>query len=411
MKKYVRIGAKYFLPLPLRAKYFLPLLVLWVLTGCASLSKLVEKHQYDKAVAKGMNLFKNPNQRKAEDVQAMETAYNELVKRDLAMVQHLKDENREENWTRINGVYKTIEGRQAAVQTISPLVDETGRKANFNFVNVRAELNESTAKSAELYYNKGVQLLNESFAQNDRFKAREAYAQFQQMEQYDKNFKDGQAQKQNAKEQGMTSVLLGVVNSSGRNFANFNFVDTLYMGKPFENSEWIRYVRQDAGKPIHYHITVTVQSATATPNTNDNLDTTQIAMVQDGVEYVRDANGQLVLDAQGNPTTKPKMVKVSNVTRITRQHKTATITALVDILDRGTQKSLGQQAVSASKTFEHFTAKMISGDPRAHSADIQAKIKAMAVAFPADDELILQALPRLAKPTKDFIGTKVGSIK
>lgn len=380
------------------------------LSACANLSKLVEKKKYDKAIDVATNRFKNSSKRDPADVTALETAFNQAMDKDLKMIQYLKDENREENWLRVNDTYKKIGARQQKVQSVSPVVDDNGRRAAFNFINVEAEMSESTAKSAELFYNKAVKLLNEAISSGNRFKAREAFQEFVNMEKYDKNFKDGQALKANALERGKTNVLLQWADNTGKGV--FMQADSLFPKTLFTDSEWIFYHQQAAGKTLHYTVNLTLKSTSVTPNTNDSREFTEAARIQDGVEYVRDSNGQLVLDSKGDPVTAPKMVDVSCVVKEIRHHKTATLTAVASITDHtADNKVTAQQGISSNGLFEHFTANIVSGDPRAASATTNQRLKNRPPAFPTDEAVIFLAVPNIYAPFRSFFAANKAVIK
>lgn len=395
----------------MKTTYFALLLAaLCFLSACANLSKLVEKKKYEKAIDVATNRFKNSSKRDPADVTALETAFNQALDKDLKMIQYLKDENREENWLRINDTYKKIGSRQQKVQSVSPVVDDNGRRAVFNFINVEAEMSESTAKSAELFYNKAVKLLNESISSGDRLKARDAFQEFVNMEKYDKNFQDGQALKANALERGKTNVYVQWVDNTGKGV--FMNADSLFPKTLFTDSDWVFYHRQAGGKTLHYTVNLTLKSTNITPNTNDSREFTETASIQDGVEFVRDSNGQLVLDSKGDPVTTPKMVDVSCVVKEIRHNKTATLTAVATITDHSANNNvIAQQGISSNGLFEHFTANILSGDPRAASAATNEKLKNRPPTFPTDEAVIYLAAPNMYAPFRSFFATHKAKIK
>lgn len=395
----------------MKTTYFALLLAaLCFLSACANLSKLVEKKKYEKAIDVATNRFKNSSKRDPADVTALETAFNQALDKDLKMIQYLKDENREENWLRINDTYKKIGSRQQKVQSVSPVVDDNGRRAVFNFINVEAEMSESTAKSAELFYNKAVKLLNESISSGDRLKARDAFQEFVNMEKYDKNFQDGQALKANALERGKTNVYVQWVDNTGKGV--FMNADSLFPKTLFTDSDWVFYHRQAGGKTLHYTVNLTLKSTNITPNTNDSREFTETARIQDGVEFVRDSNGQLVLDSKGDPVTTPKMVDVSCVVKEIRHNKTATLTAVATITDHSANNNvIAQQGISSNGLFEHFTADILSGDPRAASAATNEKLKNRPPTFPTDEAVIYLAAPNMYAPFRSFFATHKAKIK
>ncbi|MCH2043708.1 MAG: hypothetical protein MK212_06160 [Saprospiraceae bacterium] len=359
-----------------------------LLAACSSPQKLVEKKKYDKAVHVLVKKFSKGGEKSRADVRSLETAFNEATTKDLKMVNYLKEEERDENWERITNYYDQIKTRQKSVQSISPLVASDGYKANFKFVDVDADAEQSKEKTAEVKYKEGKQLFDEAIQKNDRFIARKAYAKFVEMEKFKANYQDGQHLKATSKELGFTNVLLEWTNNSGKTI-NYDLGVMLYDHDAFKDEEWTRYTNDvNKGWNYHYKINTTIDIIEISADREKVSTYTDKKEIEQGVEYVKDENGELVKDENGDPLTQPKMVEKTCIIEKISQEKVADLTGSIFLFDTQNNEQLHTAPLNSQHLFKHEYATVQSGDSSAASEATTLLLQNKELPFPTETEMI-----------------------
>lgn len=377
--------------------------------ACSSPQKLVEKKKYDKAIQVLVKRFSKGGEKKTEDVKTLETAFNEATAKDLKMVKYLKDEQRDENWERIANYYEKIKTRQKSIQTISPLVANDGYKANFEFVDVDADAERSKEKTAEVKYKEGKKLFDEAMEKDDRFIARKAYAKFLEMENFKADYQDGQHLKVTAKELGFTNVLLEWANNSGKTI-NYDLGVMLYDHDAFKDEEWTRYTGDaNNGWNYHYKLRTTVDVINISADREKGTSYTDKKEIKQGVEYLKDEDGKLLTDANGDPLTKPKMVEKTCTIDKTTQGKVADLTGSVLLFDTKTNEQLHTAPITSQHIFQHEYAVMKTGDSRAASEATALLLKNEAAPFPTETEMVDAACNLIVPMVQEECNTNVMS--
>ena len=89
-----------------------------------------------------------------------------------------------------------------------PIIDDNGKQADINLVNIDQLLDESEQNALAYLYTKGSSLLIEANAESNRMKAREAYEVFMQLRSIERGYKDIEEKIITALEFGRTIVLI-----------------------------------------------------------------------------------------------------------------------------------------------------------------------------------------------------------
>lgn len=363
---------------------------LLLFTSCGSAAKNVDQGDFDEAIDLVLNRMTGRKKIKTEWVVTLEEAFAKATDRDMAVVNRLKMENRAENWPKIYDVYRTIRLRQERISNYLPIISVDGRKADFRFVRVDALELEAKEKAAAYYYDRALELLQRA-REGDRLAARAALEQLNDIDRYYQNYRQKASLKEQAIELGTTYLLIDV-NNQAPVVLPMGFTEALLeLSEEQLDRDWrVYHTRPVVDLDYDYQVVLTLLDLATTPDQVAERSYEQRATVEDGWEYVLDANGNVSKDSTGNDIKRPKEIEV--VARVLEvvQTKSAALSAAMEVVDARTGARVDREELTASARFENFAA-TFEGDERALDETARKKIGNRPVAFPTDAQLMLEA--------------------
>jgi len=118
--------------------YPVTLILIFILGGCGSSKKHLERGNYDAAIDKAVRqLRKDPGDNK--QVNILERSYGIANEQDNERIRFLKMEGRPENWDEIYLLNKRLADRQSLVRTVTPL-NAGGGSLEFPYVDYMPEM-------------------------------------------------------------------------------------------------------------------------------------------------------------------------------------------------------------------------------------------------------------------------------
>jgi len=366
-------------------------------TSCQSAAKMVDFGNYDKAISFTAKKLSGKKKKKTKFTEPLAEAFHKANARDLNTIKTLKQEGRPENWDRINALYSDIQKRQNKITPLLPLTDENGYDLTFNFVRVGDFLNESKEKAAEFHYATAKRLLNRAEA-GDRFAAREAYDALKKTEKHYRNYKDKTALQQRALDLGTTYVLVEVKNNSRTALPrNFERAITAFTTRDM-NSHWkVYHAREKKGLAYDYKVIMNLRDIVVSPSYVKEREYVDDKEIEDGFDYVLDANGNVMKDTSGNDIKIPRKVLIKARVFETFQQKEARVAGQLEFYDVNEREIIRRENIAADALFENY-ASTFDGDKRALSPNSKKRIGNRPLPFPADADLLLDAAESL-KPT------------
>lgn len=376
------------------------ILIATIIVSCTSSEKLMNKGKYEAALRKSAkNIKKNPT--KMDEVYVFNESYDFLFKRDLNLVNNLKAEGNAANWERIYAVYRQMKERQHLANTLPPV----GIK--ITQMDFDAEINNAKTNASEYAYTKGMEYLNK----NDRFEARKAYSEFLKVKKFDANFKDVNQKINEAKALGTTNVLFGLQNSAGMPLPESFIQNIMSLDLNTYNKDWTHYDKYaDTTKQYHYAVTLNIKLVEVTPDNVKENNYTETKEVEDGWQYVLDANGNVKKDSLGNDIKVPKYKTISCQIKEVTQSKAARITGALEYFDLSTNQKIKSEPVTAEALFNHTYA-TANGDLNALKPATKNKLNIQPVPFPTSEALILQSAETIKPIVVDALNKNKALIK
>jgi len=384
------------------------IIIVFLLAGCASQTKLLQRGDYDSLINKTVNnLVKKPDSH--EDAKMLDRAYSLANERDQERARYLRVEGTPNTWDELLGLYSAMKNRQTLVRTVLPLHID-GRTVQYEYVDYDNLIVEAKRKAADYYYAHGKKILeNES-----KESYRQAYAEFTRAKTYSGgSYLDLDRLITETKYKGMSRVLFAVVNRSMINLPE-EFSNGLIAVNATElNSEWVEFYTRDHQNDIEYdyYVNIILQAVNVTPDLTKDTDIIEKKTIEDGFEYVLDAKGNVMKDTAGNDIKIKKYKDIQCTVIETRQTKECQINGEVEFISTYPATSLlKRQPIAAGTNFDHLSARAI-GDVNALSEERKAQVAVKPLPFPSDIQMIIDCTEALKNSIYEAVRYNRGLIR
>jgi len=373
---------------------FLAFFAVLFLANCGpSIKTLKETGDYDGAIDRAMNRLVGKGKKNPRYVADLAASFNRANAADLDRAKRMISGGTT-LWTRVHSIYASIDRRQQKVRPLVPLVDKNGKEARLNFVNVVPLLNEAADEAAAQLYEEGSRLLDRG-RRGNKEAARGAWDAFESIGNYSINYKDTQRLQREAAELGTLYITVEMKNESGA-FLPRGFNERLLaiQASAMDDRWRVFDANRQAGRDYDYIARIAIRDIQVSPERAQERQYIDEEEIEDGEEYVLDANGNVAKDSLGNDITRPRVVIVrANVIEV-YQSKSAIVSGSFELYDLRERRVVDQDALTAEAIFENY-ASTFDGDRRALSADSRRRIGNQPARFPTNEQMILDAADAL----------------
>ncbi|MEA1896402.1 MAG: hypothetical protein U9N53_01915 [Bacteroidota bacterium] len=360
-------------------------LAIFLLSGCGSSKKQLQKGNYDSAIQKAVKkLMKNPNSDK--DIEALDKSYMLANERDNDRIQYLKREGKPENWEEIVQTYERLLRRQQKVRPVLPL-ELNGRSINYPQIDYDHEIIEAKHQAAQFFFAHGQKLMSNQ----NKESYRQAYYEFLKVKQYWGDYENIDALIGESRYLGMSRAIVTVENFTHLKLPT-EFTDQLLAVSPQDlDTEWVEFFTRDLNKDINYnyHIKINLKIIAVSPDNIKETDRLEKKTIENGFSYALDPNGNVMKDTAGNDIKIIKYKDISCSLIETAQSKSSHIEGNVEIYELNPAKLMRNDPIGADSHFEHFSARAI-GNQDALSPESLAMVESDPLPFPSDEEMIFQ---------------------
>lgn len=356
-----------------------------LLAGCGSTTKKLQQGNYDAVIDRTVKkLIRKPD---AKDAAEMDRAYQMANERDYERIRFLKMENNPDSYDEIFSRYNMLKERQRKVRTVTPLTVE-GKTYSYDYVDYDAEMVEAKRKAADYFYNNGKGLLENALQKADY---RDAYFQLMKASEYS----GGQYEQideliYEARFKGISRVIVEVTNLAPLQLPQQVEDDLISFDTRGLDNEWTEYhfKHLDEDADYDYMVLVKLLQINVSPDGVKDTDHVFNKKVEDGFEYVLDANGNVMKDTAGNDIKLQKFKDITCTLVETQQFKSVEIRGEVEILAMNPERLIQKEPFGATNQFEHSSARAI-GDLGALTEEALRKTQQERIPFPTDVEMVM----------------------
>jgi len=374
---------------------FFFLFAMVLIVGCVSPNKLVETGNYDAALSVAINRLAGKDKKKEIYVRALETAFSKVTYSDLDEIDRLKRNGRPEDWPQIYDLYMRLRRRQQQIQPLLPLVSKEGYQAQFSLTQTADLEQEAKEKSAEFFYTRAQNQLEQARKYGDKTAARRAYDDFNRTSTYFDNYRDRTALMREAEFLGTTFILVNVENRAPVILPAGLEQELLSISFRDLNDRWrVFHAARQNDLNYDFKITMELQDLFVSPEAVKEREYIDQKEVQDGFNYVLDAKGNVRKDTAGNDIKVPRMVKIQAFVNEVYQNKVAAVRGRLTFFDYHSNSFLETRPLNAESVFENYAA-TFRGDQRALCDQSRQRIGNRPLPFPDNATMLLEAARRL----------------
>jgi hypothetical protein len=367
--------------------YIQIVLVALVMHACIGANYYLKKGNYDAAINFAVQKIRNNPKKADKHILALEEAWKIERTGIIERIAFLKLDGSPESWVEIHNLYAEIDGYQSAMKPYLPLfINKEFRNADIEIIDVKVELIDAKMKAASFMYAKGEELL----AKDSKMYAREAFLHFQKVKEYYGSFKDVDTKIDEAYNKGQNHILLEYSNHSQLIIPQEFMNNLSRINETSLNTTWTKYYLNSNDRTAYdYLIEVYVSNFDIGPEQLNNTSYIDEKKVQDGFQYVLDANGNVAKDSLGNDLKEPAFKNISAKVFRTEQTKIGVLSGVVQY-KKGNGTVFQNFPYQESLVFRNFFA-TYQGDPKALSNDSKKIIGGQALAFPSNLQMVMDA--------------------
>lgn len=355
-----------------------------VITSCQSSKKMMTTGNYDAAINKSVKqLRKKPDSPK--DAEILDRAYKLANEQDLERVKFLEREGNSNNYEEVFAIYSRLKNRQSNVRTVLPLT-VNGRQVNYEYVDYDAKIIEAKRIAAEYFYGHGQELMKNGTKEAYR----QAYDEMVKAQDYSGGmYPELNELIEDARQRGISRVLVRVNNLTHLKLDPLFEQDLLEIDTRNLETDWVEFHFKDLDENIayDYDVLVNLEMITVSPDEVSEKDQLYKKKVEDGFEYVLDANGNVMKDTAGNDIKLTKYKTLQCTMIETHQFKSVRIDGNVEILSHNPEKLIRKEPIGAEHIFDHASARAV-GDIDALDDEALSMLDMEAIPFPTDFEMI-----------------------
>jgi hypothetical protein len=392
---------------PIQIFAFLAIFLL-MMPSCKSVDNLIESGNYEETIALAQRRLTGKQKKNPKYVAALEDAFNRVTAEDMAKARRMS-ESGNTDWARVHSIYGQIQRRQDALEPLLPLVDKNGYQATFRFARVGGLMTEAAEKAANQYYGEANELLAAGRA-GDKAAARQAYSTFNQIKRFRNNYRNANALALEAEELGRVYIAVSMANESGGYLPRGFEQELLRVRTSNMNDRWRTYdFNAVAGRDYDYNARIVIRNIQVSPERISERSYIDEQEINDGREYVLDANGNVAKDSLGNDITRVRRITVrADVTEVL-QTKSAIVSGSLVLYDNVNRRIVDEEELTAEAIFENY-ASTFRGDRRALSSSTRRRIGNRPVQFPSNEALILDAAEVLKPQLQDRLANSYRTI-
>lgn len=374
-------------------------LVAIILHACIGANYYVKQGNYDAAINVAVQKIRNNPKKADKHIVALEQAWKIERTSILERIGFLKIEGSPESWVEIHALYAEIDAYQNRIKPFLPLfIKKEFRNADIEIIDVKLELVDAKMKAASFMYAKGEELLGK----DSKLQAREAFLHFQKVKEYYGSFKDVDSKIEEAYNKGQNHILLAYSNHSQMIIPQEFMNNLSRINESSLNTTWTKYhLNANDRAAYDFLIEVHVTNVDLGPEQVNNTSYVDQKQVQDGFQYVLDANGNVAKDSLGNDMKEPAFKNISAKVFRTEQTKVGFLAGEVQY-KKGNGTVFQSFPYQESLVFKNFFA-TYQGDVKALSNDSKKIIGGQALPFPSNLQMVMDASEIIKNKTYGLI--------
>ena len=354
------------------------ILLLSVPAFAQSPAKLIEKQEYDKAIAYCVDKLENEKGNKEKLYPSLKTAYDEANRQDLETVIQLKSTGSPSMWTDVYQGYLRLQQRYILVSQIEGKLQSD--HVNIQFTDYSKDLEASRQNAIAYLYAHSVSLLKTG----EKLDAALAYVELLHLSRIQQDYKNVELLMRQAIGGSANLAWLDIRNVSKSTLSPDFIAGIEDFSLNYKEKQYLDYVvKPQPGQDYSLTLSVRIKSVVATPGTVSEKEYTASHKNPESFENAYDDDAKKEEDKKHPDYNKCKIKEVYQV-------KSATIKGTLSYIDSQSGQVLYQVPITARALFENKTA-TAEGDMFACPPEVYELLDVQKKKFPTNGEMITKA--------------------
>lgn len=373
--------------------------------SCSSVKntqQAINSGDYDKAIHIAVkNLTKNKSKKSNQPyVVMLEEAFQKATERDLNRIDFLKKDQNSDNLETVYKLYTNLKNRQETIKALLPIpILATGKNAVFKMNNYDTNIIQYKDKTSEYLYGNAKTL----FLNNNKFDYRKAYEDLNYIDQINPNYRDIRNLKNTAHARGIDYVFVSMKNETDKVVPKRLEEDLLNFDTYGLNDFWTVYhTVKESIITYDFALELNLRDIQVSPERISEKEFIKEKQVKDGFTYALDADGNQIIDSEGNKVKVDKFINVRCELYRFTQSKAAKVTGQVKFIDNQSSQVIQVFPIESEFVFEHVYANY-RGDRRALARSFFDLTNLKDVPFPTNEQMIYDAGTDLKGRLKNII--------
>lgn len=355
--------------------------------SCVSPAKLVLNGEYDSAINALVKKV-NKTEPKQKNLELLERAFHNANQEDFDRIKFLKLSGEPGGWPEIFYRYQAMETRQRIIAVLPEAVKSS---IHYKPLNFQQDMVSAKLRAQEYLSAKVKSLL----ASSERSDARHAMELLDELQKLSPDYPEVQNLRRQAVLQATEKVLIVFENKSGNSLPAKAEAEIMRISVGGLDESLLKFdVVRRKDIDYDYLVKVSLREIEISPERVDRRHYTEKREIMDGMQPVRDSNGNIVLDSTGKVVEEPRFRMIEARVHETLLEKTLELSGELIFSDLRNHRDIGQIAVAAGSYFRHRFA-IVNGDLRACSPEVNALMQAGPKHFPDDQPMLMEAATQL----------------
>jgi hypothetical protein len=355
------------------------------LMGCNVPQKHFKNGNYDRAIETAVVKIRKKPAAANKFGDIVLRSYNIQRNRIMDRTRLLASQNNPNAHLEAYKLFVQLDYLQKEIATILPMKIH-GKQADFEFIDVMADMVYFKNKAASGLYNEALDLINTGSKPN----ARNAYFKLREIRTLFPDYQEVQELLPVAKEMGQNHVLVSALNQTAFILPR-NFMLNLTYYNPDElNSLWTKFYTQETERDgFDYFVDILIQAVDIGPEQLYEVRTQETKEIQDGFKYALDRRGNVVKDSLGNDVKIPNMIRVHADVVGVEQTKAGFVAGVVTF-SHPNGRIIGTFPFREELLFKNYFS-TFTGDRRALSKETSESLGGNFISFPTDLQMVMDA--------------------
>ncbi len=382
------------------------LFVIACLTSCSSVKKSTTSllnGNYDDAIYTSIDkLRKNPSKKKGQShILLLEEAFAKATTRDLQRIKFLAKEGNPNGLDEIYRLYQDLNKRQQSIKPLLPLrLTDPSREAVFDIKNYDDELISYKEQLTEHLYAEATTNLEVAKSKKEY---RDIYRNLERVQSLSPNYKEVAALLENTHLKGTDFIEVALYNDSNVIIPRTLQDDLLDFSTYGLNDFWkVYHSTPQEGINYDYVMDVSLREINISPERINERELIKEKSIKDGTEYLKDKEGEYVLDEDGEKIEVDKFIDVTCQYFESLQSKAVNIIGQVRYNSKKTGQLIKAFPLASEFVFEHYYA-TYDGDRRALDDDLLGYTRNRAIPFPTNEQMVYDVGEDLKQRLKTII--------